>query len=572
MSVLLRKTNGPDRAGAVFTDQPIDSSTISIGSAPDADIRLISDSVAAEHCTIRVSAKSSKLSCSRGNTVAVEENPAASSLTLNPGDSFTLAGHKIESIAPPEGFDLALKVSLESTNKVKYERLYKTELTQTKLSPRLLTWSLVLATLLITLLAPLIYYFQTDKNMLAQSDKTSIAGFTDAIWSSGPLHSAHSALEENCTACHKKLFQKVTSESCTQCHQGTSDHVIAVSDNLDLPITANDRCATCHREHNEPQSTLIVTSDNLCTDCHAEHEVTSAQNEIIARTSGFGDGIHPNFKVSLAKPPADPFNLELEWPIVRVATDEAIDESQLLFNHEKHIDKDRVTDNNGDALACNYCHALEPSGEHFEPLTYESNCANSGCHDLELDSRNRIPHAMPDAAIATIQGYHLRMVGSSVQAANTRVENCRKRPGKNNCEEKCTGTAYECATDRATSTIDQHFTRKGCVTCHEIATIDERDLLDKYRIPAVKLTENFYQSTAFDHASHQVLIEPSNQKQYTNDNACVYCHEQATTSEASLDLLIPDINNCVTCHEASSTLANNVPLQCVDCHRYHTDR
>ena len=152
------------------------------------------------------------------------------------------------------------------------------------------------------------------------------------------------------------------------------------------------------------------------------------------------------------------------------------------------------------------------------------------------------------------------------------MDNCRKRPGKNNCEEKCTGTAFECASDRANSTIDQHFTRTGCVTCHEIESIDDRDLLDKYQIPAVVLTENFYQSAAFDHASHQVLIDPSSQKQYTSFDACVYCHEEATTSEASLDLLIPDINNCVTCHEKSSTLANNVPLQCVDCHKYHTDR
>jgi len=79
MGVLIRQTNGPDRAGAVFTDQPIDSSTIVIGSAADADIRLLSDSVAPNHCTIRVSEKSSKLTCSsKAHTVATEESEIAS--------------------------------------------------------------------------------------------------------------------------------------------------------------------------------------------------------------------------------------------------------------------------------------------------------------------------------------------------------------------------------------------------------------------------------------------------------------------------------------------------------------
>jgi len=548
MSVLLRKTNGPDRAGAVFTDQPIDSATITIGSSPDADVRLISDQVAPTHCTIRVAEQSSKLSCTRGHTIATDDNTAAKALTLKPGDTFTLADHKFESIQPPAGFDLALKVSLESSQKVRHERLYKTNLSQTRLSPRLLTWSLVVAALLISLLAPLFYFLQTDKDTLTQTNTRSIAGITDSIWSSGPLHSAHSALEDNCSACHQKLFQKVTSESCTQCHQNTHDHVLAVAENPDLPVTPNDRCATCHREHNEPESTLVISSDNLCADCHTNHEVTSRHNETIAKVTGFGDGIHPGFKVTLAKPPEDdPFDTELQWPTVR-------------------------SDLNGDALTCDSCHAIEPSGEHFEPLSFESNCATSGCHDLSLDSRNRIPHGLPDAAIATIQGYHLRTVGNSIQAANERVENCRKRPGKNNCEEKCTGTPFECATERAASTIEQHFTIKGCKTCHNVNTIENNDLLDKYQIPAVKLTTDFYSSANFDHASHEVMIEPGSQNKYADDNACIYCHEQATTSASSLDLLIPDIDNCVVCHEASSTLANNVPLQCIDCHQYHTVR
>ena len=573
MSVLLRKTNGPDRPGSVFTDQPIDAATITIGSSPDADIRLISDLVAPTHCTIRVAENSSKLSCARGHSIATEGNPTAKALTLKPGDTFSLADHKFESITPPSGFDLALKVSLEASQKVRHERLYKTNLSQTRLSPRLLTWTLVVAALLFSLLAPLFYFFQADKEALTQTDHRSIVGITDSIWSSGPLHSAHSALEDNCSACHRKLFQKVTTDSCTQCHQNTHDHVLAVAENPNLSVTPNDRCATCHREHNEPESTLIITSDNLCTDCHTKHEVTSVQNDTIAKVTGFGDGIHPNFKVSLAKPPEDdPFNTELQWPVVRVATTSAVDESQLQFDHEKHTDQNRVSDLNGDALTCISCHAIEPSGEHFKPLSFESNCATSGCHDLSLDSRNRIPHGLPDAAIATIQGYHLRTVGNSIQAANERVENCRKRPGKNNCAEKCTGTPFECATERAASTIEQHFTIEGCKTCHNVNTIENNDLLDKYQIPAVKLTTDFYRSANFDHASHEVMIEPGSQNKYANDNACTYCHEQATTSASSLDLLIPDIENCVVCHEASSTLANNVPLQCIDCHQYHTDR
>lgn len=569
MNVLLRKTNGPDRAGAVFTDQSIESSSLTIGSSADADVTLVSEVVAETHCTIRVSEKSSKLSCSRGNSIATADNESAAKLTLTPGTTFSVGNYRFESLPPPAGFDLALKISVESKVKLNYERLYKTNLSQTRLSPRLLTWSLTIAAFLLAFAAPLFYYFQTDKDTLNQAQSSSFAGITDSIWSSGPLHAAHSALEDNCTACHKKLFQKVTSESCTQCHQDTTDHVLAITGNPNLPISPNDRCATCHREHNEPQSTLVITSDSLCTECHTTQNIASTHDGTLGTVEGFGDGSHPDFKVTLPTPPEDRFNHELEWPTVRVLTNDAVDQSQLLFDHGKHMDPDRVRDRNDTSLTCNSCHAIEPSGEHFKPLTFESNCATSGCHDLSLDNRNRIPHGLPDAAIATIQGYHLRSVGNSVHNANVRVENCRKRPGKNNCEELCTGTPFECASERATKTINQQFTVNGCKTCHDVNTIEGNELLDRFQIPSVRLTDNFYKSARFDHASHSVLVEPGAQNSLIEDSACVYCHEQATSSSSSEDVMIPGIDNCTVCHEASSTVVNNVPLQCADCHRYH---
>ncbi len=568
MQVLVRKTPGPHRSDAVYTDGVLDSKRIQVGSSPDCDLQIVG--VAPQHCVVQLSGKTARLVCSRGNTVS-HNGEAVSKCELNVGDEILIGGNRFAPIAAPEGFDLALQVSVESTDGIELEGSYKTDLRQTWLPSRSVAWVLGLAVLLGTCALPLWHHFTAEKGA-GGNGFLDVSMLTDQVWSSGPLHAAHASLEQDCKACHTKLFQQVTNAACEVCHIDTVDHIDSVAANQHLPIDMNGRCATCHREHNEPQSTLILAGDAVCSDCHADHDLKSDVDVDMPRVTTFADDAHPAFRVTLLAPEPTPFvgGVEQQWQAERVALADATENSQLIFNHLAHYQDSQVSLlKNGELtpLGCADCHEASVDGEHFEPITFEQNCATSGCHDLELDARNRLPHALPDVAIAAMQGYYLRTIGDSVESANKKVDECRRRPGRQNCEKKCTGTAFECASERAERKIHQQFADSGCVTCHLIDELPDSDLEDRYQVASVKLVTDFMPQARFDHASHGIIIDPDTNKTLVDDQACSYCHA-ASESEHSSDLLLPDINSCTICHGTTEPAAS-VPLQCSDCHAYH---
>lgn len=566
MQVLIRKTPGPHRSDAVYTDGALDVKRIQVGSAPGCDLQLAG--IAAEHCTVQSSGNSARLNCSRGNTV-VYNGETVSKCDLKVGDTVMVGGNRLASVEAPAGFDLALQVSVENTEGVELEGGYQTDLRQTWLPSRLVAWVLCVGVLIATCALPLWHHFG-DRNDPGERSFLDISMLTDQVWSSGPLHAAHASLEQDCRACHTKLFQQVTNDSCEVCHSDTVDHIASVAANEHLPIDMNGRCASCHKEHNEPQSTLILDGDTVCSDCHAEHDLKSDADTEMPRVATFAEDAHPPFRATLLTP--TPFTEDelQQWHTERTLVTEATENSQLIFNHLAHYQESQVAllkDGVMTPLGCIDCHQPASDGEHFEPVTFEQNCATSGCHDLELDARNRLPHALPDVAIAAMQGYYLRTIGDSVEAANALVDACRRRPGRNNCEKKCTGTPFECASERAERKIHQQFADSGCVTCHLIEDLPDRELQDRYQVASVKLVTDFMPHARFDHTSHGIIIEPGTNNTLTEDEACSYCHA-AAESEQSSDLLLPDINSCTICHGTTEPVAS-VPLQCSDCHAYH---
>jgi hypothetical protein len=73
---------------------------------------------------------------------------------------------------------------------------------------------------------------------------------------------------------------------------------------------------------------------------------------------------------------------DCEWSRAAVAAlDKAVEQSNVKFSHNQHLDPDRVL-RRGDSkpLNCADCHRLEPDGEHFEPITMEKDCGS--CHSL----------------------------------------------------------------------------------------------------------------------------------------------------------------------------------------------
>src|SRR5690606_31327899 len=115
----------------------------------------------------------------------------------------------------------------------------------------------------------------------------------DRIWSTGALLAAHElTIGTECSTCHARFFQRVQDAQCTACPTDVRDHVQPSV----AAVVGSGRCATCHKEHNEPERYLIVRRDSLCTDCHAE-EITIPPSVGLAAVTGFTPSTHPPFDV-----------------------------------------------------------------------------------------------------------------------------------------------------------------------------------------------------------------------------------------------------------------------------------
>lgn len=573
MDVLIRKTDA--QGTSIAGDRSLSVNTITIGKEPSQDIRMAGAGVLAQHAVLKSSGNSVQLVCVKGAfaTVGGVEN---TKFDLNEGDIVELGDNKLKIVQAPAGFDVALEVFSGQPDLDSISEAYKTDLTQTWLGPRKIAWLLVLLTLVTALLLPLTYYFINSGD---EQSNSLAARFpvTDAVWTSGPLHAAHSVLEDNCSACHQKLFQKVTNASCENCHSSVNDHIVNVEDNLHTGIEMNGKCSSCHKEHNEPVSTLVIRESQLCTDCHANTELTAssdrAGSNMLGMVSDFAMDSHAEFTVSLTMPPEDgKFDPDREWQQVRVPLEGSSENSQLIYNHKAHYDSDNVVDARGEPIACSYCHVQSSDGEHFEAMEFEKNCANSGCHDLSVTASFRLPHGYPDITVSAIEGFYLKELGvenDGQEAESAREVSKRRRLIGQEDDDRfeCDGDAFDCALEAADRKIEQQFSKTGCVTCHLIADNGATENRNRFAVGVVKLTEDYHPGAYFDHVSHGVMVDPNNNDSISGDAACLYCHD-AANSEKSNDILMPAMDNCTDCHNGP-TRVNNVPLGCVSCHSYH---
>jgi hypothetical protein len=183
---------------------------------------------------------------------------------------------------------------------------------------------------------------------------------SDANWSSGPLHAAHSSLEQDCKACHAKPFERVRNETCLDCHAANlhrhlpADHPAAAS-------FEEARCTDCHVEHDEP-SHLVQRDSRTCTDCHAE-----------PMKHGAREGAQPVTDFALQHPPFRINAVAVETP-----------PSGLKFTHAAHLDPKGIKAPQGDVvMKCADCHVPDAGAAGFAPVKMEAHC--SSCHRLDFD-------------------------------------------------------------------------------------------------------------------------------------------------------------------------------------------
>ena len=166
---------------------------------------------------------------------------------------------------------------------------------------------------------------------------------SDQIWSTGPLHLAHEdATGGECSVCHASGFQRVPDTTCLNCHN-REPHDHATATGFQSAGEERARCATCHAEHEEPES-LISSSDLQCRSCHQDQ--------------AFPEG-------------HEPFGT---WPHVG--------RTSVVFDHSAHQGKH--FSQTGKPFECASCHAIGSDGQRMQTTGYDAMCVD--CHGAR-DSR-----------------------------------------------------------------------------------------------------------------------------------------------------------------------------------------
>lgn len=557
MDALLRELReGPDGI-AEYYDTEISGERLTIGSAADSNIQLLGREVTREHAVILMSRSHLALECRRGEHVRIN-GKKRSFAKLSAGDVIELGGHRLTIAQPPPGF--AVAIELQPNDRVDasaFESAFRTDLVQTWLGKRTMAWAGVVLVAMAGLVLPLLVM------TLHHAGKEVPAWFPgDQFWNSGPLHQVHQqAIGDRCDTCHQKLFQRVQDAACVDCHRTTHEHIMPAR----LAMTAlgpTPRCATCHREHNEPASFLVNSGDSMCVDCHGDPEHDFGQIKTAA-VRGFGERRHPEFKPHLLRPKSTQAGagFAYEWQTVIAALDTASEQSNLKFSHQQHLDPDRVL-RRGDSqpMNCADCHLLETDGEHFQPISMEGQCA--ACHELTFDPGapdRQLPHGKPREVVLTLQDYFTRKFSDPNAGRTTRDR--RRLPGQNDEEETCTGAPFDCAMRSARKEIESQFTRRGCVGCHGVIDTQASNVFDRFQVIPIRFARDYFPASRFDHRSHEI------QGKLTGDAACLSCHA-AKESEDSSDLMVPGQTKCTQCH-GDKAAAERVTVQCVSCHGYH---
>jgi hypothetical protein len=567
---------GPDGV-AEFQDTQISGSVISIGSSATSGIQLLGRTIGATHALIKGSGSRFSVSCLRGFGAKLNDK-SISAAPITAGDRLDIGGHRLAFIAPPGGFDLAIEVQLDtSVPDSEFEAAFVTDLARTGLSKRSGSWMLIGLILALALAIPLATIYLHRSGIA-----TPMGVPDDAWWSSGPLSPAHQhAAGEKCGTCHEQLFVHVRDVACRSCHESINDHVMP--EHLKLTsLAATQRCAQCHKEHDDGASQLVINDDHLCVACHAESRRRFGSLKV-QKVDGFSQQAHPPFSVLLQKlkSAAGEVVPNPEWVGRRQPLAHAVEQSNLKFSHAQHLDANRVTRAGAaGGMGCGDCHIPAADGQHFIPVTMAKTC--SSCHELNFDPsapNRQLPHAKPAEAMLMIEDYFARKY-SDPPPVNSRVPVRRlpdfaRDPSRDQELDACTGPAVFCARQRAAAEIDNQFARRGCVSCHVVVDTQAKDVHERFQVTPVRLGYDYFPEVRFSHKSHRI------QGKLTGDQACESCHASRLSKQAS-DLLIPDIDNCLECHRDKHSrdtmpvkkndarkISEKVTLQCVSCHLYH---
>lgn len=543
MKCLIRFVTRNSAGGVEHHDKIVDAPVITIGRATDQVLHLQDRHARLQHAVIEDRAGAVHISTSALAGVIVNGRSQRDA-RLSVGDTIEVGANILRVIDPPAGlaFACTFELSTAARSEDRVPDWSAKGARVTELSKRRLSWYAVLLVLVLSFLLPAAGLLHPG---LASALRHSFLP-DDSLWLAGPVHSKHASTSSDCQNCHAVPFIRVTDGACLECHTANR-HVKQPAE----AVLGSRRCASCHREHNEPPA-LIETHQGLCADCHENMPDDSPYED----ASDFLDA-HPGFRVSLLQPRVEESG-ETAWDRKHLGLEESRsrDNSNLKFDHAAHLDEEGILTPDGKrVIDCAECHVPEPGGARMKPITMDENC--SGCHSLNFDAdepRREVPHGDPEGVLQVlIEYYSARLLGEDVEAGAQRL----RRPGHALTRADRDRAAAE-ARIKAMQIAEDLFERRVCVNCHEVSKTDDKRM--PWRVEPVRLTEAFFPHANFSHAAHDVDVA-----------SCDSCHG-ASQSESSHDVLIPGIDRCRDCHGSGSKRRNDssqIASTCIMCHSFH---
>jgi predicted CXXCH cytochrome family protein len=525
MRALIRfVSRGP--GGAVEQrDRIFDGDAITLGRATDQVINLKDRRAELEHARI-VRAGGRFLVSSRALTGVLVNGTVCRDAPLAVGDALQIGANVVTLIAPPAGFDLAFTFELDTSVDTRAVAAPALALTLQEVGARMQPWAWALS--IVVLIAALVVPWLSSPQSGALLPTRQTVLPSDHAWQSGPLHIAHANLSAKCESCHQRPFARVADQACLTCH-ATALHRHVSPQNRQPPVLAMTRCASCHREHDEP-STLARNDEQVCISCHANPQ-------------------HP----AQSGPAADFLRQHPAFAVTRIR-----DESHLKFPHDVHLDPKGIkTTTSREVMTCAGCHEPQAGGARFQPITMQHHCQR--CHSLSFDPRapeRNVPHAGPEIVLESLLEYYSSEYLQGYPDVLNTARPVRKvaRPGVDLSAAQRARVLTR-ARAQAEITARDLLERRACSVCHEV---QRGKVASSWTVTPVTLRAVWMPKARFSHASHATSLTP-----------CKTCHA-AEKSKRATDMLMPAIESCRACHGGSHSAApTQIASSCTSCHDFH---
>ena len=472
---------------------------------------------------------------------------------LHLGKPIDVGPYSLESVAPPVGYDAAVRVELERPPELGSDLASRTSqrtLASLAISKRWAAWAVAIAVIVAFLAIPAGRVLD-----LPWKDATETAPVGDKFWNPGPVMLAHQPIEQKCAACHEVAFEHVRDGACLECHKSIGHHV--GPELKPAALFEGARCTGCHKEHKGVKTTHR-DDDAFCVSCHRDVKAR-ASGAHAANVSDFAKD-HPAFRLTVP--------VEGGAKRVRQGGAPIVEQSNLVFPHATHLDPRGVRSplQGRMKLECKSCHQPDASKRTFEPIRMAKHCQE--CHALQFEpavTTREVPHGKPADAITVIEEFYanlaLKAVPDSFQKAfGVPGEGLLRRVGEPGPEERRAALAL--ASRKSAQVAKELFEVRVCKTCHlgmaPSGTGSNTSNAPDYRVAPIRANARWMPSAQFDHKSHA-------------QSKCSDCHD-VSASKRSSDVAMPTIKACRECHGGSKPVERKITSNCLLCHGFHDAR